>query len=184
MLHPEPLGVPLTVRALKHNHFASALIWFLTVHAPTRLLLHQRMYTGYQCCTPPSNRLFSITIIMSESGVNRSIFPCPVCEETFASPEEVILHGEGHDPALTYQYFVRIRLPGPSLRSVRGRLQSSRLCRPSKPLLPPVSPSLLPSSPLARWPLLNLPPSPSLAWPLAAVGLAATPPLLTTISYT
>ncbi|THX47226.1 hypothetical protein D6D08_10195 [Aureobasidium pullulans] len=43
---------------------------------------------------------------MSESAVNRSIFPCPVCEETFASPEEVILHGEGHDPALTYQYYV------------------------------------------------------------------------------
>ncbi|THY16948.1 hypothetical protein D6D02_03388 [Aureobasidium pullulans] len=33
MLHPEPLGGPLTVRALKHNHFASALILFLTVHA-------------------------------------------------------------------------------------------------------------------------------------------------------
>ncbi|THX69501.1 hypothetical protein D6D05_08985 [Aureobasidium pullulans] len=43
---------------------------------------------------------------MSESAVNRSIFPCPVCEETFASPEQVILHGEGHDPALTYQYYV------------------------------------------------------------------------------
>ena len=28
MLHPEPLGGPLTVRALKHNHFASALILF------------------------------------------------------------------------------------------------------------------------------------------------------------
>jgi len=43
---------------------------------------------------------------MSESAVDRSIFPCPVCEETFASPEEVILHGEGHDPPLTYQYYV------------------------------------------------------------------------------
>jgi len=27
MFHPEYLGVPLTVRALKHNHFASALIF-------------------------------------------------------------------------------------------------------------------------------------------------------------
>lgn len=46
---------------------------------------------------------------MSESAVSRTIFPWPVCEETFASPgpEELILHGETHDPQLTYQYYFR-----------------------------------------------------------------------------
>ncbi|THY10313.1 hypothetical protein D6D01_09328 [Aureobasidium pullulans] len=43
---------------------------------------------------------------MSESAVNRTIFPCPVCEETFASPEELNLQGETHDPEPTYQYYV------------------------------------------------------------------------------
>ena len=127
---------------------------------------------------------------MSESAVNRSIFPCPVCEETFASPEEVILHGEGHDPALTYQYyvheagyvtefaedpatwtFVALRSWTPAEFSAMQALEAAAA-----------------AAGVAQPPTIVAPGPTAVAQPpalaVAALALAATPPLLTTISFT
>ncbi|THY93950.1 hypothetical protein D6C93_05480 [Aureobasidium pullulans] len=60
------------------------VLLFLTLHAPTHLLLCQSR------SAEPSSR---------DPSARRPLHP--------RGPEELILHGETHDPKLTYQYYLR-----------------------------------------------------------------------------
>ncbi|THX99017.1 hypothetical protein D6D03_07538 [Aureobasidium pullulans] len=66
------------------------VLLFLTLHAPTHLLLCQLSTCQKARSAEPSSR---------DPSARRPLHP--------RGPEELILHGETHDPELTYQYYFR-----------------------------------------------------------------------------
>ncbi|KEQ79641.1 hypothetical protein M438DRAFT_409375 [Aureobasidium pullulans EXF-150] len=66
------------------------LFLFLTLHAPTHLLLCQLSTCQKARSTEPSSR---------DPSARRPLHP--------RGPEELILYGETHDPEPTYQYYFR-----------------------------------------------------------------------------